>query len=413
MANPKKVKGILLISREKLDCFISTVPNTLFFSFPPTVYKNMDVVDKNGMLSHIQAFIQTNKLPPSTFTLIINENILFEKFFPHGVLPEKQKSLPPTPPASWVQTATSAQQVGVVSQQPKHTPPPPTTPPVTQGPQSKKSEQQKRENEEEQIEQFIDSVPFEETLAKTIKSPEGTLVIVANRDPLVVIKDAFEKTGHSIESVIPATVLGKEINLTNGLTVEVARALLPKLDAAKSQTMLIDEEKQNPSPVGSVAMGLPQKASEKRRLFIMIGVFGVLIIIMIVLILRMNAENAAIRQRASAPLPTVVPTVEPTALPSAAASTSAAYKQALPIQITINPTTASFAAQLQQQLRQTGYQNIIVDQRGVVNAQPLVVFTGEVPDDVKREVTNAVTALNVAAAVQQNTTEELRVIITL
>lgn len=407
MASTKKHKGILLISRDKLDCFITVLPATLSLTFPPTTMKNMDIVDRNAFITYVQTFIQTNKLPPTAFSLIFHENILFEKLFPReaivqaqqpAVVPSQSQSVtPPSSQQGHVQPSTKLTgQVHRIAQE------------------NKLSEEKKREEEEEKIEQFVESVPFEETLVKTVKSPQGTLAIVANKDLAVALKDAFEKMGHTIESVLPVTVLGNEFNLANGLTPDAARAVIPKLETIKSQSMLIEE--QSTSPVGPVAMGMPQRESEKRRLFLMIGVFGLLLIIMVVLFIRMNAENAAIRERAAQPVP-----VQPTATPSATpipsptvviASTSAAYKQTLPIQITMQPVNASQAATLQSQLRAIGYQAVQL-QQGAVSAQALVTFLGSIPEDVKEEVLQAVVAIDSTAAVQQNQTAELRILISL
>lgn len=401
MTNTKRQKGILLLNKDKLECFIVSLPSVVSLSFPPSVIKTMEVVDKNALFTHIQSFIQTNKLPVASFSLIIHENILFEKLIPASST--KPVNQPPTKP----------QPVAPLPAQPA-APQPVAKPQVAPHiPPDHNQQEQLKEDEEESIQRFIDSVPFEDTLAKTIKAPQGTLVIAANKGMILAIKEAFEKADFAVETVYPATQFGKEITVTNGLTPEAARLLLQKVDALKQQNMLIDEPKVTDASPGAVTMGMPKKASDKKRLFILIGVFGVLILTMIILFIRMNAENAALSRNAPSPSPMLSTTPIVTLSPTAVASTSAAYKQTLPFQITLTPATATLSAQLQERLRQLGYQTILLQQGSAVNTQPLVVFSGVIPEDVKKEVTEAITAVQASTAVQQNTDGEERVIIAL
>src|SRR5687767_574582 len=79
MAAPKKLKGVILLSKEKLDVYIQTMPAVLSLPFPPNIIRSMEVIDKAALTTHVHNFIVTNKLLPSTFSLVIHESLLFEK----------------------------------------------------------------------------------------------------------------------------------------------------------------------------------------------------------------------------------------------------------------------------------------------------------------------------------------------
>jgi hypothetical protein len=408
MANAKKVKGVLFLDKDKLEWYISSTEKVYSLPFTPAIIKNIDIVDPVALHTLITSFIQENKLPPAAFTLILNETVLFEKLIP-AKQPAGKKVSPggiiagPSPiPLHSPGAIPAVQPV----QQPPAILKPPTTPIVPVPPVPGQTE----EDEATQIQHFIESIPFEEVTATNVKTPEGTLVIGSNKALLMAINEAFEKNGFSIDSAIPATLFVKEVNISNGFTLEVAHQFLARSDAFKNHSMVIEEKKINEPSVGTVSLGMPQRDGERKRLFALSGVFAVLIIIMVVFLFRMNAENAKVSQ---VPAPSAAPAVqaEPvTQVPSA--STTATMKQILPVKISLTRKNASLSARLQENLRLKGY-STISEEPGATGNTSLVVFSESIPQDVQEEIVAIVMSFDGSAAVQFNQSPGMQILITL
>jgi hypothetical protein len=427
MANTKKQKGILLLDKQKLDCFVFPYSATVSFAIPQTVLRNMDIIDKNAFILSVREFIQKNKLPLSSFTLILHENVLFEKQFPTVTGHSEVK-----PPVQAHSQGSNPVQTGKAAAPPTPQPamavPPQTVKPVTtvqpyvstqnlKEKTEKISLERQREDEEKEIQRFIDSVPFEEVSVTQLKTPTATTVIGTNKVLLLTLREAFEQDGSSIDTAVPATLFGKDVNLANGLTLEVARVLLQRSENIKGQNMLIEEKKLSDTAQGSVQLGLPQKDSEKKRLFAMAGVFGLLIIILVVLFMRMNAENAELAEKARqkkktpapvAALPTAVPTAE-----TPVASSSAIDVSEITVQISANSSTASTAAEIRQILTGSGFKSITLQQVNITSSRTVILFSSDIPDALRETVVEVLSAIITDPGVQESTAADSSIRITL
>lgn len=403
MATVKKQKGIVLLSKEKLDCFIAGNTQVVSLAFPPNVIRSMEVVDKNALSALIKSFAETNKLPPSDITIIVHENMLFEKIITPVSVPVTKTPAPPQPAPTSPAALPQAPQTPVVLKDTKATP------------------KQHLDEEAEAIQAFIDTVPFDEVLSKTGKMTAGKTLFVVNKSFIMLLKEAFELVACYIDTVYPASIFGREAGLQASLTTASATAILPKLDSMKAYNMLIEEKPVEVATAGpvSLGMGMPQKSSEKKRLVLMVGIFGVLIVALVFVFMFMNAENAKLdeeaRQTALRAKAERLAKTKPTPIPSVTAtpvaSTSAAVKLVLPIEITISSSRASVSAELQSDIRAAGYQAIIVEQ-GRINARPLITFSQDIPEDVQTELYTILSLYEESTAVQQNTEAGSRVIIT-
>jgi hypothetical protein len=417
MANVKKEKGILLLDKQKLDCAVFPFQTVISLPFPQTVIRNMDVIDANALAALVHDFLLKNKLPLSSFYLVLHENLLFEKLFPStkqgtekpsqavgagttdakAIAPEQSASDKPTdskiPAVPAPKTDVTSPLPYVSSQNLKEK-------------TAKISQQQLREAEEVETQRFIDSVPFDEVSVKRTKSQAGTIVIATNKMLLSTIKDALDRDGNTVEGVYPVTLLGKEINLANGLTPDTARLLLPKVESGRAHNMLIEEKKVVEDAQGPVALGMPQKDTEKKRLFAMAGVFGLLVIVLIVLFVRMNAENAELEKKAkdkaaarADAAQTIIPT--PTSVTDPIiASEAAVLADDIAVQVTFSSKSITTATALRQILQQNGYTNITTQQANINAPVSLVVFSQDIPNNMRTEFLQSISTLLVQPRVQ-------------
>ncbi len=145
----------------------------------------------------------------------------------------------------------------------------------------------------------------------------------------------------------------------------------------------------------------------------MMGIFGILIIVLIVVYLRMVNENTQppvqnqpIITQPSAPsaTPTTQPSIDPIA------SSTAEMKAALPITLNISSQRASLSAQLIASIRSAGYQSVSSSQ-GSITASPFVIFSSGVPKDSREEIVLLLQSFDASVSAQENTVEEPVVIV--
>lgn len=408
MAAQKRLKGILLLSKEKADCYIQDRTQIFSLTFSPNIVRSMEVVDTNSLINSVKTFVQTNKIPPTDFLLIMHQSILFEKTIVSDTLPQ----------TTALQNQTTGNQSSFQQQQP--------TQPSEQLPQTPhvvsvkygKATAHDEESEEKKIERFVDTVPFDEVLVTIRKFPQGKEVFAVNKQLVIELKEAFALAGCTIESGYPAPLFGKESGLEAGFTAAIASQLFSTAETLKPYNMLL-EEKPQPVQTGPVTLGMPQQDGEKKRLYGMVGIFVILIFALIGAFFYMNAENARLDAETAARNKTIrearrkaSPTASVSATPTETivASTSAAEKQALPLEIVVSSQRASISGQLQLRLRDSGYIPSI-DVQGRIIAVPLVIFSTAVPQDVREEIISIVTFFDAGTTVQESTEEESGVII--
>lgn len=155
-----------------------------------------------------------------------------------------------------------------------------------------------------QIQQFIEIVPFEETLSKVYKLNKKTKVIVVNKAIYDAIKAALEKKNFSISQLLPYSVL-KEV--TTDLASNVNLALIASKSDSYKQFSLINAT--NTSSIHKEKAAEDKK--QNKRVFALVGVFFVLLIILVVLIVTTFSPQPVAKKGAEVlPLLTPTPSIE-------------------------------------------------------------------------------------------------------
>lgn len=178
MSTQTKQIAAIYIEREKFT-FVSS-QQVQVFSFQPEAVKDLEVINKELLIAQIKSFIETNKLNPTVFIIILSGSILFEQDF------------------------------GAPNQD------------VT-------AEMQK----------FLDNVPFENVISKTFPLANGVKVIAANKDLSKVIKHAFEMEGFIATAVVPSIAFGGSVDPSDQ---GMLKTIEEKIDGAKEFNMLTETE---------------------------------------------------------------------------------------------------------------------------------------------------------------------------
>lgn len=226
----KRQPAFLYLDKNGFYFYESGLTLVVSLAFLATSVKDMDVINSVSLFNQINGFVEQYQLAPASILIILSPNITFEKDF----------------------TDMS------------------------------------KETMKEEIEKFIDTVPFESVLAKEYPNEKGAKVIAGNDDLYREIKIGFEKVSFFVENVVPYQMLGQDQAFISNMTTENANQLLKRLDHLKQFSMVpIKKENvvinQNPN-------GKKEEIQKKTnvRLFAMIGIFAVLFIILGIMLLRLR-----------------------------------------------------------------------------------------------------------------------------
>ena len=228
---------ILFLDRSGFSVFQDTMADIAKFNFTPDIVANLDVVNKEQFSTLITTFIQINKIVPSSLALVLSDNIIYEKD---------------------IQALNSETQENI-----------------------------DKEHKEE-IQEFLEDIPFEEVLAKVIKIGVPRIVAV-NKDLVMTIADVFVNKGSVLEAIIPSFMYGETVNFAAGLTQNNIQAILEGSEILKTGNLLTDQQR-----ITSVqGLETEQKEKEKKpqnlRLYILVGVFVTLLVILAVVYLNLGA----------------------------------------------------------------------------------------------------------------------------
>lgn len=225
----KRQPAILFLDRNSFDFFVSGAANALRFPFNENVIASLEIVNTEALENQIKVFTEQNAIPSANITMILSSNVVFEKDLP-GMVPLEQK--------------------------------------------------------EEEVQKFWDTVPFEDINSKSIKLDNGERIIAVNNNLCNGLKISFEKIGFAIEMIVPYEALGPDLWNITYLDPQNSREILKRVDSFKQYSFeLLEEEKIVNIPQGNKNV-LPPKKPPKVRLYIMAGVFILLILALAVLLMK-------------------------------------------------------------------------------------------------------------------------------
>lgn len=258
-----KKAAIVYIEKGRFFYYGVHNPNILKFDFPPTIVKDMEVLNKELLSTHVQSFISVNKLTPSKVTIFLSNEILFMKDVPGIEYSQK----------------------------------------------------------EEHIKAFIENVPFEKVVHVIQYKDKLLKIVTANQELCSEIKKAFEKLNFEIHAVVPSIfVENLTIAAGAGLDSQTASLLLAVADSLRQFNMMPPNPSQN--PLQNITANAASKEHPK-RLPLLLGVFGSLIAILIGVAVVVNRTPTRTPLQARTQPTSVIPTAvsSPIASPSATFST--------------------------------------------------------------------------------------------
>lgn len=332
---------ILFIERNGFSLFQDTLPNIPKFNFTPDLVANLDVVNKEQFVNLLATFIQINKIVPSSLAVILSDNVIYVKDLTNPV----EKPIP-------------SQGLSV--------------------------EPNADKEHKDEIQNFLENIPFEEILAKVIKTGEGGRIVAVNKDLVMTIADAFVNKGSIIEAIIPSFLYGPNVNFTLGLAQDNVSAILEGSEIVRVGNLLTDQQKMNSQQSLETETKEKEKKPQNLRQYILVGVFTALLVIFVVVFLNLGASQTPPGKNIkSSSVNTVsVPTTTP-ALTQAPITASVELKS-IKIKIVQNPQSDTIVSNLKNELTKIGFEGIISETSGDTTAEKSsVLFSQNVPDKVR------------------------------
>lgn len=214
-----KQNGVIWFDKTGLSIYLENKP-FLRLNFTPDVFNNLEIIDKVKLESLIRFFIKQNNLSYLSFLLIISPDILFEK--------------------DWLLPQTDVQ---------------------------------KKEETD-----FIDSIPFENTVTHSWTRDNKKKLIATNQDFIFFLKEIFEKDNGHLIAAFPYSLFGA--NVRN----ESVKEIWKNLNTLKQDNLI--EINNNQPTIKSNDTNQQKPDKNKFTLPLLIGVFVILVAVLGFLMLK-------------------------------------------------------------------------------------------------------------------------------
>lgn len=388
---------ILFIDRTGFSVYQDVLTNIPRFNFTPDIVDNLDVIDKEQFSKLITTFMQINRVVPSNLAIILSDNVVFVKSL--AILVQK----------------SPLEQIG-------------------QNPKEDLNGVGKDQKDE--VQKFLEDVPFEDVLAKVIKIGDRNCITAVNKELVMTIADVFVANKSTIEAIAPSFIFGQNANFSAGLTATNIKIILEDTETLKLGNLLTNQEKNFlPQNLGSkienpVSDIKPNKTSDVKkpqntRQLILIGVFITLLIILGVVYFNMGASQTSPKKSKTTSTSVnkvVVPTVAPTAISTVAptlaqisASPTAVDMKSVRVIITQGSAGVDEKAViLKDNLLKMGFQSISSEiSKTSIPEKSSVVFSQNIPTTLRNSVVVEIkkTLLDASALEGQNSNSTINIII--
>lgn len=323
----KKATSVIFLDRARFD-FYSEKQNKVY-SFDLSAFtSNLELVNPEGLEQQIKDFAAASDLISENAILVLSDNILFVK------------ALPPN-----------------------------------------------SEEEDEELQKFIDSVPFEHVGSKSYPIEGGKLVVAANRAFYTEIKKAFDASGVFINIVVPVYSAG--VNPPNArLDENAAKLILKNAEILEQNAIEVFEKEQ----IQKINTQKGKDTKNNKRVYMLAGVFGLLIIILITVLL--NSSKAETPPKNSSktttgPQTTPVPIIQTANSPEIILS-----PENIRIIIATNQDSLSNGLRLKNDLTGAGFKNVAEQVLSSASSSSVIIFTPSVQPILREQIAGIVSRVS-------------------
>ncbi len=341
------MRAIVFIDRNILYYFGGDAKTALSLQLPPTSVQDMEVINSEELVKGISDFVKANKLKPSSLLYCFSSQNYFQKEIPEKTTPEEIESL--------------------------------------------------------RIE-FADNVPFNRVLSKYYMQGKLSKIIALNKDFAFTIKKAFENLSFSTEAIVPAFALYGDQPVT--FNSQVGEQLLKHFNSLQQVTFPVHDEE--PVTVDHEEKEFTgEKKESNKRLYVLLGVFGLLILVLILFYYMMRIRPAQ-KQMSGQLSPSTepaqtLPTFTPVPVSPSPTVAPDVDKEDIIIEILNGSGTPGEADRVKDRLGEAGFTNIITGNAPTQTSEKTsIVFKPSVPRLYRDEVVTMVKSLGFDVITREN-----------
>ncbi len=343
---------ILFIDRNGFSVYQDVLVNVSRFNFTPDLVANLDIINRGQFTSLILTFIQINKILPSSLAVILSDNVIYVK----DLTDSAQK---PTPS------------------------------------EGLNAELDADSESKDKIQNFLEDVPFEEVLAKVIKTDRGRCIVAVNKDLVMTIADVFTNKGSTIETIVPSFMYGSNVNFTAGLTQGNMRSILGEAEILRRGNLLTDQQKINSLADLGTGQEKKEKSPKNLRQYLLLSVFVALLVILAVLYFNLGTSKTPMLSQGPAVKNPSVNTVSvPTTLPADGSALTQALITSAPldlksakIKIVYSSQSDEKAVNLKSELLDIGFQDIVSEiSEASTPEKSSIIFSQNIPTDLRNNI---------------------------
>jgi hypothetical protein len=272
----------------------------------------------------------------------------------------------------------------------------------------------------EEIQKFLENIPFEEVLARVIKINKIDHIVAVNKDLVMVIVDAFVSKGSVLGAVIPGFMYGSNVNFAAGLNQDNIRTVLEKSEILRIGNLLTNQqgivsiqylevEKQNPPAE-------KEKKPQNIRQYLLIGIFTILLVVLAVVYLTLGSSETPPQS------PKVKSSFDNAEV--APANPSVSEPSSVQIQVSIAPIdlknvkikivqsleSGEISNSIEGQLLKIGFQNVVSEiSQDTLSEKSSVIFSKNIPSDVRENIVTEVTKILPDISILENQESEFEV----
>ena len=342
------MRAIVFVDRKGLYYFGGDAKTALSLQFPPTSVQDMEIINGDELTKAINDFIKANKLKPADILYCFSSQCYFEKAVPEKTAPEE------------IETLRS---------------------------------------------DFADNVPFNCVLSKPFTQGKLTTIVALNKEFAYTIKKVFESLEFKTEAIVPTFALyGQQAVTFSG---QVGAQLMKHFNSLQQVSFLINDDENKNIDRDEKEFSTSKKQSNN-RLYLLVGVFGVLIVILIAFYFYMQKKRAP-KPISQQPIDITAPTTIPI-LPSATpeVSPTATLKPDVPkgeIEISIlnGSGVAGEADRVKDRLEEADFTNTTTGNAPIQDSEKTsVVFKPTVPRAYREEITTMIKSLGYQITTREN-----------
>lgn len=336
---------VIYIDRNSLAVYQDVLHDIPRFNFTQDLVVNSDVVNKEKLMGLIGTFIKLFKMVPSSLVIILSDDVIYVKDFTDAFKEPSSGALKEN--TDYVQ-------------------------------------------DRDQVQNFLENVPFENVLAKVIKAKGVNRAVAVNKDLIRVITNAFANKGSVVEAVIPGFLYGQSAKLASGLNAVNARIILENVEVLKLGNLLTNQDEMSSLQTSESEIGLTMHEQTKKprniRQFILIGAFVFLLIVLIIVFAYSNKPQNLPKDSAVEKIPAnSVDIISIT--PTVAVATESA--KPIDIKIKIIQTSASDekSIKLKNELLKIGIQDFSSEILEIsVPEKSSAIFSQDIPADLRDRI---------------------------